>query len=440
MRCPNCQSNDWENVDFARIKPLGMSICKPCGFISYPDKWKTKEEILAHYRKDYSPPPTSNNIFTGERKNHFHHAFLNDLFAKWKAEGLENPRVVEIGAAFGMTLHWVKQIFPKAEIYGTELTTSKRRVASHEYGIRLDEDFDDTKKYDLIMSYKVLEHQLDPDLELERYQKALKPNGKLYMSVPTWFDSMINFGLGGFDLEYYYDINHVNVWTREIFEGMLARTGFRITKKDTVIYSSTYLCEADDSLLALNAENFYREPIPKMKERLNNVKAAHMLVMENRFAEAIAIYPDFPHAHIQLLEMSRKELTDKGWEWFKQNRVEKFIADCPDSAEALITATDFAMRAEKWTEAIRYCERALVAKPENPVSLHALCNIMRETALRAKENAERKHYIEQARQIAIHLRRTSTQHFKEATDLLFLFDSHLPFEGEGATSEPKAAL
>jgi SAM-dependent methyltransferase len=427
MRCPNCQSNDWENVDSARIKPQGMSICRPCGFVSYPNAWKTKEEIFAHYRKDYSPPPTSQNIFSGERKNHFHHAFLNDLFLEWKAAGIDTPRIVEIGAAFGMTLNWIKQIFPKAEIYGTELTTSKRRVAAHSYGIRLDEDFDDTKKYDLIMSYKVLEHQLDPDLELSRYQKALKPSGRLYMSVPTWFDSLINFGLSGFDLECYYDKNHINVWTRKIFEGMLAQTGFEVVKKDTVIYSSTYLCKTNDSLIGAAP---VREDLSAMKKTLETVRTCYMLSTENRYQEAIALYPDYPHAWIQLIEMTRKNLQDKGWAWFKENMIEKFIAACPDSPDAFITATDFAMRAEQWSEAIKYCEKALLTKPESPVSLHAMCNIMRELAIRAKDPKEQKHYFEQARNVATHLRQVSTQHFREATDLIFLFDSHLAFKGE----------
>lgn len=427
MVCPNCKTNSWENVDFARIKPSGMSICVCCGFVSYPDKWKQKDEIIKHYRSGYRPPPTHMNSFTGERKNHFHNAFLNDLFIKWKKEGLESPRVLEIGSAFGFTLNWIRNIFPKSEICGTELTTSMRRVAKHEFNIKLDEDFDDTKKYDLIISYKVLEHQLDPDIELKRYQKCLSEKGKLYISVPTWFDTMSNFGLGGFDLEYYYDTNHINVWTRKIFEGMLKSNGLKITKKDTVIYSSTYLCEADDSLFG---SDHISESIDDIKKSLHKIKDAYFLCMDNKFEDAIKLWPDYPTAHTNLCEFSRKELKTKGWEWFKENRLERAISDCPNSADALILATDFAMRAEKFKEAILYCERALLAKPENPVSLHAMCNIMREMAIRGKTKQEKEHYFTQAREVAKHLRNVSSQHFREATDLIYLFSSHLPIPDE----------
>lgn len=427
MICPNCKTNSWENVDFARIKPSGMSICTGCGFVSYPDKWKQKDEIIKHYRTGYRPPPTHMNCFTGERKNHFHNAFLNDLFMKWKQEGLENPKIVEIGSAFGFTLNWIKQIFPKAEIYGTELTTSMRRVAKHEFNITLDEDFDDKKKYDLIITYKVLEHQLNPDAELIRYQKALNKNGFLYISVPTWFDTMSNFGLGGFDLEYYYDPNHINVWTRKTFEGMLATSGLKIVKKDTVIYSSTYLCEADDSLLGSSP---VIESVDEIKSSLNKIREAYMLALDNKFEEAIKIWPDYPTAHTNLCEFNRKELKTKGWEWFKENRIEKAILECPNSADALILATDFAMRSEQFKEAIKYCERALIAKPENPVSLHAMCNIMREMAIRGKTRQEKIHYFTQAREVAKHLRNVSSQHFREATDLIYLFSAHLPLPND----------
>lgn len=429
MRCSNCGSNSWENVDHARIKPQGMSVCTSCGFVSYPAKWKSEEEIKKHYRTAYRNPPTSNNLFAGERKNHFHHVFLLDLFEKWKAEGLENPKICEVGAAFGFTLHWIKSIFPKAEIYGTELTTSYRRNAYHEFGINLTEDIDQSIKYDLIMSYKVLEHQLDPDLELEKYRKCLSPTGFFYISVPTWFNSMINFGLDGFDLEYYYDPNHINVWTTKIFEGMLTNKGFEILKNDQVIYSSTYLCRPNEKLVG---SPIAKEDPAVIKDSLRRIKDAFMAATDNHFDEAISLWSDYPQAHISRAEMTRKNLQDKGWDWFKSNVVEVAIKSCPNSASILIMATDFAMRAEKWHEAIKYCERALIAKPENPVSLHQMANIMRELALRAKEEREKLHYFEQAREVARHLRKVSSQHFREATDLVFLFNSKIPYREEYA--------
>jgi len=99
MECIVCKSNDWENVDKYRIKPEGMSICKSCGFVSYPSKWKSQEEIKQHYRNDYRTHPTSNNVFTGQRKVHFHNHFLTSVFKEWAESGKKSPNVFESGAA-----------------------------------------------------------------------------------------------------------------------------------------------------------------------------------------------------------------------------------------------------------------------------------------------------------------------------------------------------
>jgi SAM-dependent methyltransferase len=425
MHCANCHANTWEVVDRFRIKPQGMAMCTECGFISYPAKWKSPEEIKAHYRTDYRQPPTHNNLFAGERKNHFHHKFLHDLFEVWRANGLENPRILEVGAASGFTLAWIRSLFPKAEIYGTELTLSMRRNAMHEFGVKLTEEIDESKEYDLIMSYKVLEHQLEPLAELVKYAHLLKPDGRLYISVPTWFNSIYNFGMGGFDIEYYYDPNHINVWTTPMFESLLGRAGFDQVKNDQTIYASTYLCRPSAC-----AVDVVRHDPNVVKENMNKILLAFLHFQENRFDEALALWPDYPQAHASRAEMSRRLLTEKGWEFFRETFIERAMRDCPTSADMVVMACDFAMRASQWTEAIEYAEQALQMKPENPSALLQLSNIMREIAIRAKTAKERNHYFLQAREVAKHLRHVSTQHFREATDLIYFYNSKLPFPGE----------
>lgn len=430
MRCSCCNTVNWENVDKFRVKPAGMAVCKECGFISYPSKWKSPEEIKKFYRSSYRNPPSVHNLFAGERKNHFHHKFLLDTFEAWKAKGLENPKILEIGAAFGMTLNWIKYIFPKADISGTELTTSMRRNAYHEFGIKLTEDIDESKKYDLIITYKVLEHQLDPDKELERYTRLLSPEGLLYISVPTWFNTMTNFGMGGFDLEYYYDPSHINVWTRETFENILARSGFEIIKDDQVIYSSTYLCKPNPEK---KSTPILKHDYKQIIETLQRIIKAYLAFTDNKYDTAIQLWPNYPQAHVSKAEVNRKLLTDKGWEAFKEAIIQPALDACPTSTEVVVMATDFALRAEKFQEAVQFAEQGLAMKPENPVSLHQLTNIMREMALKAKNQKERLHYFNEARKVCRHLRFVSTQHFKEATDLIYSFNAELPFMEETGT-------
>ncbi len=422
MRCLSCDSNDWEPVDQFRLKPSGMCMCRKCAMVSYPAKWKSEEEIKAHYRKDYRKPPTASNLFTGQRKIYFHNAFLGSVFKEWSEKKKKHPQVVEIGAAYGMALAWIRSAYPGASVSGTELTTSYRRNAKHEYKIELEEDFNANKKYDLIMSYKVAEHQLDVDKELRKYAECLTNDGLVYISVPIWFDEMTNFGMAGFDIEYYYDPNHINCWTRKTFENLLKKAGLEIVKQDHIMYDSTYLCKRNDELM--NEVLTYEDPA-RIKDVMKRMKEASVLFSENKYDEAIATYPNYPAAHISRLEMNRKQNFEKGWEWIKDNPLAEAFKSCPFSTEPYVAATDMAMRAEQWEEAIKYAETALKLKPENPVSLNQLINIMREMALRSPDDKTKAHFFSEARNIARHMRDVSTQHFKEATDMIYMFNAQL---------------
>lgn len=427
MRCLHCDSNDWENVDEFRHVPKEMSICKKCGFVSYPKQWKSEEEIKQHYRSNYRNPPTSSNFFTAHRKVHFHAAFLEDVLQKWKDEGKKEPEICEVGAAYGVALNWFKYAYPGAKVSGTELTTSYRRNAWHEFGIELTEEFDDSKKYDMIMSYKVAEHILDVDKHLRKYALCLKDDGLLYISVPIWFGPMTNFGIGGFDLEYYYDTNHINVWTQKIFENILKKSGLEIVKVNHVMYDSTYLCKRNDSLMN---EKLEFENVDDIKNRMKKIKKASEHFQKSEHDEAIHEWPNFPAAHASRAELARKQIFEKGWEWCQKHVIDYAINCCPESAHVMNMATDLCLRFEKYKEAIKYCEESLKMVPENETALSQMINILRQLALKDEngnpsDDETRIHYMTQARDVARHIRAISPAKLKDALDLIYLFNAKL---------------
>jgi len=427
MRCLSCNENDWKNVDEYRLKPSGMSICNSCGFVSYPSRWQSEEDIKIHYRSAYRSPPNASNLFTGQRKTHFHNAFLADVFKEWTEKEIKTPNIFEVGAAYGMALAWFTKAYPGSIVAGSELTTSYRRNAWHEFGIKLEEDFDKTKKHDLIMSYKVAEHQLDVDLRIREYAEALTDGGYLYISVPTWFDTACNFGMPGFDLEYYYSPDHINTWTRKIFESVLQRAGFEIVKKDYIMYDSTYLCKRNDAMRDLP---IHKEDPKDIENKLDRLKKAWIAVQENKVEAAIELWPDYPQAWTHLIEAQRKQLFEKGWSHIKGEFIPKMLAACANTISVWVACTDLAMRAKEWKDAIKYCESGLRSNPENPTALQQMMNIMRELALKSGSSHEQIHYFTQARNIARHGKNVSAQHLKEFVDHDYLFNSQLPIPGE----------
>jgi SAM-dependent methyltransferase len=365
MRCIVCDATDkWKSVDQYRIVPKGMAICQGCGLVSYPALYKTEEEIKAYYRTDYRAIPKVGNLYTGMKKLHNHDAFIGPELERLKARK-EAPVIGEIGAAYGLFLNHLKRnYFPKGEFYGTELTTTYRRVAYYEHDLMLTEDFDTTKKYDLITSYKVAEHQMDADKRLREYALALAEDGMLYISVPTWFDAMVNFGLPGFDLEYYYDTNHINAWSRKLFETVLKKAGLEVVKYDGVIYGSTYLCKRNDELMKLEPE--YEDPAV-IEATMAHIKEAYVAFQRQDFAGAVKAYPNYPDAWMANYEHRRHELHSHKQEVKFEDLVKEFYepfkAACGECYLTWRFMADLAMRYDQFELSLEYWQKCILASP-----------------------------------------------------------------------------
>lgn len=427
VKCPICGETEWVSVDEYRAKPEGMKLCTHCGFVTYPEIVANSEQLKEFYRKEYRPGPSAQNVYSGQRKLHYHANFLNDLFLDWKKKKLNCPDVFDVGAAFGMFLNMIRGTFPKARVAGSELTLSFRRVAYWEHQLQLVEEFDDSKSYDLIASYKVLEHQPHPDKELRRYALHLKDDGLLYISVPTWFHTMSNFGLDGFSLGYYYDKNHVNVWTRKLFETLLKKCGLEIVKSNFTYYDSTYLCKRNDSLMALPGE---LENPSEVIAKMTKIKKAAEFADIGEFDLALKEFPAFPDAIMASYEKNRAKYHAMGWEGIKKAAIEPALQILPDNHRILFFVVDLHMRYEKYPEALELLDKCLVLKPSDPASLAAVGNCLRAMADKAKSPKEAAGFLTQARDVMRELHRVSLQHNGDSVTWIFADDARIPMPGE----------
>lgn len=416
-----------------------MCLCMKCGFVTYPEMQQKAEDVTEFYREEYREAPSVNNLFSGERKLHYHGAFLQSVFEEWKKENKENPRVLEIGSAFGMFLQWFKTVVPGAEAYGTELTLSFRRNAWWLYGLRLDEKPDFSKKYDLIISYKVAEHIPNIDKELKQYAEALKDGGRLYISVPTWFGTLCNFGLGGFNLEYYYHKNHINVWSRNLFEQLLAKSGLKVIKFNDTYYDDTYLCERDDRLI--NESKYYDDPEKRLEQIATIFKAAKLFDV-GEYEQARDLYKNFPDAHMNAFEKNRGKFHKEGFENIKINYLDRALQECPTSSFILNFVADLHMRYEKYPEALKYLEKYLENKPNDPQGLIAVGHCYRQLSIKAKEEKDKVHYRKEAREVMKFLQSVSKQTSFDAITWQMADNAELvaPFETNQKNEDAKPRL
>lgn len=103
------------------------------------------------------------------------------LFGKSIVSDIENVRsVLDLGCGFGYTTAALKELYPEASIYGTNIETSSQwRVASF-YGelwkFNLLPDFHTLKKIDLVFASEYFEHIETPIDHLEDIIKTLGPD------------------------------------------------------------------------------------------------------------------------------------------------------------------------------------------------------------------------------------------------------------------------
>ena len=403
MRCCNCQSDNWQNVDSYRIKPSGMSICKECGFVSYPDRWKSEEDMKKFYAHDYRKLPTVGNLYTGQRKASYHEEFLREFIIEWQKK--EKFTVCDIGAAHGMFLAWIRSMFPNGDINGTEWDIGYKRNAREEYDIRLTDEIDTTKKYDLISLYNVAEHMQDVDVKLKEYRELLNDDGMLYIAVPQWFGNFHNAGPANCDLEYSYHPDHINVWTREIFESILKRCCFDIVKSNFTMYNPCYMCKKSPVIEEIVP---FKHDYTEIKTRMVQTKKAFDAFAVRDYETCIKEYPATPLAYKGHYEGNRKAFHDLGiteMEGFMKSA----MAACPESTEIVAMCADIYQRYELYERSIEFWSVALKMRPNCPQFLGNLAQCMRGIY---RKTGDQKYLIE-ARDISRHIGRVSQENLPE---------------------------
>ncbi len=430
MRCPICEGTAWSNVDRFRLKKAGMCMCDSCGFISYPSKYKTDAEIKDYYRSNYRPAPTSGNLFTGEKKLQYHHQFLTPLFEEWVKAGVTSPVVGEIGAAYGMFLNWMRQAFPKADLSGTELAESYRRVAFHEYNFKLTDELDPTKKYDMIASYHVLEHQLDPDVKLREYASLLKDSGVIYLSCPIWFRDAYNSAVAGFDIEYYWAEDHINCWSEEHLHFLFAKAGLEIIAKDDIIYGNTYILKKSTKTTM--------KPTFNPKKNLDIVERIFQcwnLIRDNKTSEAISVFPNCPSAWINHYEFNRAHF-DKN-KASMEEFIKRSIEATPNCGDLYIFCGDILSRYERYDESREMLEKALATKPNNASVLMGIANTWRMKAAKEKDFKKRADYLIKSINILRDTMQLSTEMLPQALSWVYHDESQLPVP-KAPVGEPRS--
>ena len=308
--CPVCDSNDFVNVDYLRVEPCDMEVCKNCGMVSH--RYFTSEEMLNLYYKDKYRAFTVNASFisSANRKLGYHISFLSDYFEKKK--GLV---CCDIGAGIGYVLEWLRQAY-QYKVYGVEKDDNLRRFCKNTVGVTLTTEFDESKKYDFVSIYHTLEHVFSPKDLLRRVKNCLTKDGVVYISVPIWMEELYDSAGGIYkDFDNYFHKAHISSWSSDQIKGLMASEGWEIFKEDRKRYGYTFLARPTEKKGEIHKRD-YREVV----EQLSDMQRASHAFTRNDYKEAIRLYPRFTDAYmatsqklngnldaqLQILEVGRK--------------------------------------------------------------------------------------------------------------------------------------
>ncbi|WP_445718537.1 class I SAM-dependent methyltransferase [Flavobacterium sp.] len=154
-------------------------------------------------------------------------------------ESDKNLKVMEIGAAYGETLYYLKNKGIASEVVGVDIYEDKINKENYKnidrfiFGNIEDIDFPEYYNYfDLILLPDVLEHLIEPKKVLSKVHKYLKQDGVIFVSMPnvrhySALNKIFIKGDFGYEESGIFDTTHLRFYCRKNIKELLESSGFK---------------------------------------------------------------------------------------------------------------------------------------------------------------------------------------------------------------------
>jgi 2-polyprenyl-3-methyl-5-hydroxy-6-metoxy-1,4-benzoquinol methylase len=159
----------------------------------------------------------------------------------------KNLKILEIGAAYGETLFYLKQNNVASEVVGIDLFEDVNNKHNYKnldrfiFGNIEDIDLIEyTDYFDLILLPDVLEHLIEPKPVLEKIKKYLKSDGKIIVSMPNirHYSALHKIFIKG-DFTYeesgIFDYTHMRFYCKKNIAELLLSSGYKVEKTQSSI-------------------------------------------------------------------------------------------------------------------------------------------------------------------------------------------------------------
>lgn len=228
INCPACGSS---KKDF-KFKKYGFSfqICRICETIFMSPR-PSEKQMAEYYANSENYEYWSKFIFPlseETRKNNIHKLWLSRIKRIIKTEKTKHNSLLEVGSGFGTFGSLVKSDDFFKKYVGLEPSPELYKVCKKK---KLDvlnkklEDFSANLKFDVVVSFEVIEHTFNPKFFLKKIHQNLKKSGLVFLSCPNG---------KGFDINVLkqksqaVDSEHVNLFNTESIKLLLSNTGYKV--------------------------------------------------------------------------------------------------------------------------------------------------------------------------------------------------------------------
>jgi 2-polyprenyl-3-methyl-5-hydroxy-6-metoxy-1,4-benzoquinol methylase len=143
--------------------------------------------------------------------------------------------LLDIGCGGGVFIHTFRKYFHNWEMFGVEPTKSfadlaKRRTGAVVIAEQFNKNLFENSKFDLITINQVLEHIKNPINFLQDVAHLLKPNGQIYLEVPSASD--LNYLPSNHDR---FQSQHFYIFNISSLNKVIENAGFRVKKIEEIV-------------------------------------------------------------------------------------------------------------------------------------------------------------------------------------------------------------
>jgi len=234
-----------------------------------------------------------------------------------------------------------------------------------------------------------------------------------------------------FDIEYYYHPDHINVWSPDHLEWIIAKSGFKIDVKNDNTYGNTYLLKKEPPALKSNIPDFkpglYHEIAEKIYKCWQHIRA-------NETRQAIETFPNCPSAWVNHYELHRSDY-HKDKEEFNRF-IEDSVRCCPNSADMATFCGDILTRYERYDDSIKMLQLALSRKINSPTILFGVANCFRMKARKTANKKEAAAHIKESINLLRFIAGISSETMPQAVTWIYQDQALLPV-GESALPDPR---